>query len=161
MSTPHESFHARRVVTGVDADGKSTIVFDGPSDTRTYAPGWTLNDIWQVDALPPAASDGNSLVPGESIFAPAPGGFVWRLAMLPPDSTWKPPARGGEVDGMHVTETLDIITILSGEVYAVLEDCETLLRSGDSIVQRGTVHAWANRSDQPCISVSAIMPLTR
>ena len=158
MNTPHESFRSRRVVSGVNAEGRSTIVFDSFSDTRTFAPGWTLNDIWQVDAMPPRASDNHSLVPGETIFAPPMGGFVWRVAMLPPDSTWKP---HGAASGMHVTGTLDIVTILSGEVYAVLEDCETLLRSGDTFVQRGTVHSWSNRSDEPCISVTAIMPLTR
>jgi len=159
MTSPHESFRPRRVVTGLNADGRSTIVSDGPSDTRTFAPGWTLNDIWQVDAMPPRDSDDHTLVPGETIFAPPMGGFVWRIAMLPPDSTWKSPA--DEDTGMHVTETLDMVTILSGEVYAILEDCETLLRSGDTIVQRGTVHSWCNRSDQPCVSVSAIIPLTR
>ena len=176
MSAPHESFRSRRVVTGVSSQGRSTIVFDGLSDTRTFAPGWALNDIWQVDEMPPRASEDHSLVPGETVFAPPLGGIVWRMAMLPPDSTWKLAAGLGPslvsddaadaIDqdaaaGMHVTDTLDIVTILSGEVYAVLEECETLLRSGDTIVQRGTVHAWSNRSDEPCVSVSTIIPCTR
>jgi hypothetical protein len=159
-NTSHESFRSRRVVTGLDEQGRSTIVFDGLSDTRTVGPGWALNDIWQVDAVPPRASDDHTLLPGETVFAPSVGGIVWRMAMLPPDSTWQPAVDRDEPVGMHATETLDIVTILSGEVYAVLEDCETLLRSGDTIVQRGTVHTWSNRSDEPCVSVSAIIPLT-
>ena len=176
MSVPHESFRSRRVITGLSEQGRSTIVSDALSDTRTFAPGWALNDIWQVDSLPPGASDDHTLVPGQTVFAPPLGGIVWRMAMLPPDSTWMPvaghdAAHASDVaddavdhesaSGMHVTDTLDIVTILSGEVYAVLEDCETLLRSGDTIVQRGTVHSWSNRSDEPCVSVSAIIPLTR
>jgi uncharacterized cupin superfamily protein len=31
----------------------------------------------------------------------------------------------------------------------VLDDAETLLRPGDVVIQRGTDHAWENRSDQP------------
>jgi quercetin dioxygenase-like cupin family protein len=40
--------------------------------------------------------------------------------------------------------------VLSGECYLVLDDCEVLVKAGDVIVQRGTNHAWSNRSDCPC-----------
>jgi len=40
--------------------------------------------------------------------------------------------------------------VLSGEVYLVLDREETLLRAGDVVIQRGTNHAWANRSSAPC-----------
>jgi quercetin dioxygenase-like cupin family protein len=56
----------------------------------------------------------------------------------------------GGIAGLHQTDTVDIVTIISGEVYAVLETGETLLRQGDSIVTRGTKHGWSNRSDKPC-----------
>jgi hypothetical protein len=52
-----------------------------------------------------------------------------------------------EIPGLHETDTFDIITIISGEVYAILESAETLLKAGDTIVQRGTKHSWSNRSD--------------
>jgi hypothetical protein len=32
----------------------------------------------------------------------------------------------------------------------VLDDSEVLLRPGSVVVQRGTNHAWANRSGRPC-----------
>ena len=91
--------------------------------------------------------------------------------MFPPDSAWDPASQYreslaaiqagdaiGEDDapGMHVTDTLDIVTILSGELYVVLEDCETLLRPGDTVVQRGTKHTWSNRSEEPCVLVIGI-----
>jgi quercetin dioxygenase-like cupin family protein len=50
---------------------------------------------------------------------------------------------------MHRTDTIDYGLVLSGELYVVLERGETLLRPGDIIVQRGTNHAWQNRSDAP------------
>lgn len=51
---------------------------------------------------------------------------------------------------MHRTKTVDYGIILSGEVWLVLDREETLVRAGDIVIQRGTNHAWANRSDKPC-----------
>jgi uncharacterized cupin superfamily protein len=52
--------------------------------------------------------------------------------------------------GMHRTGTVDYCIVLSGEIWAVLDEGEVLLRAGDCLVQRGTNHAWSNRSDAPC-----------
>ena len=51
---------------------------------------------------------------------------------------------------MHRTRTVDYRIVLSGEVYLVLDKQETLLKAGDVVVQRGTNHAWSNRSTEPC-----------
>jgi quercetin dioxygenase-like cupin family protein len=53
------------------------------------------------------------------------------------------------------------MTVLDGEVYAVLEEGETLLRAGDTMIQRGTRHAWSNRSDHPVTVVTTMLPATR
>jgi hypothetical protein len=50
--------------------------------------------------------------------------------------------------GMHRTETVDYAIVLEGEIWAVMDEGETLLRTGDVLVQRGTNHAWANRSSK-------------
>ena len=39
--------------------------------------------------------------------------------------------------------------VLDGEVSLELDTGEVLLEPGDCIVQRGTRHAWRNRSDKP------------
>ena len=52
--------------------------------------------------------------------------------------------------GMHRTDTVDYAVVVSGEIWAVMDEGETLLRAGDCLVQRGTSHAWSNRSDRPC-----------
>ena len=52
--------------------------------------------------------------------------------------------------GFHQTDTVDYALVLEGEVYAVLDEDETLMRAGDVLIQRGTHHAWSNRSDKPC-----------
>nr|WTB09019.1 hypothetical protein OG546_35280 [Streptomyces antimycoticus] len=77
------------------------------------------------------------------------------IATFPPDSEWdcaegyaKALADAGAADsavqggipGMHATEAIDILTIVSGEIHAVVETEETLLRAGDSLVQHGTRH---------------------
>jgi quercetin dioxygenase-like cupin family protein len=53
-------------------------------------------------------------------------------------------------DGMHRTPTLDLICVLSGEIWLELDDGEIHLRPGDCVVQNGTRHAWRNRSGAPC-----------
>ena len=51
---------------------------------------------------------------------------------------------------MHRTESIDYGVVISGEMTLVLDRGEALLREGDVVVQRGTNHAWANRSGKPC-----------
>lgn len=54
-----------------------------------------------------------------------------------------------ETAGMHETRTTDFAIVMSGEIWAVMEDGETKLNAGDVLIQRGTNHAWSNRSEQP------------
>ena len=51
---------------------------------------------------------------------------------------------------MHRTQTLDYGIVLEGELTLVVDRGETTARAGDIIIQRGTNHAWANRSDKNC-----------
>jgi quercetin dioxygenase-like cupin family protein len=57
--------------------------------------------------------------------------------------------KSGEHPGMHRTQTVDYALMLQGELTAILDEEETVLRAGDVLIQRGTNHAWANRSGQP------------
>jgi quercetin dioxygenase-like cupin family protein len=60
--------------------------------------------------------------------------------------------------GLHTTATIDLIYILSGEVWLELDDGkEVHLRAGDTVVQNGVRHAWRNHSDQPCSLVACIL----
>ena len=58
--------------------------------------------------------------------------------------------RGGRHPLMHRTETLDYAVVLEGEITMLLDDSEVNLKAGDVVIQRGTNHAWANRSGKPC-----------
>jgi uncharacterized cupin superfamily protein len=48
---------------------------------------------------------------------------------------------------MHRIETVDYGIVLEGELVLILDESETIVRAGDIVVQRGTSHAWANRSN--------------
>ncbi|MDT1898668.1 cupin domain-containing protein, partial [Acinetobacter baumannii] len=48
------------------------------------------------------------------------------------------------------TESVDYGVVLHGALTLVLDDSEVALAPGDVVVQRGTNHAWANRSGAPC-----------
>ena len=52
--------------------------------------------------------------------------------------------------GFHKTDTIDYAIVLSGEIYALMDEGEVLLKAGDVLVQRGTNHAWSNRTEAPC-----------
>ena len=51
---------------------------------------------------------------------------------------------------MHRSEAVDYGVVIEGEMTLVLDDTEVRLTPGSVVVQRGTNHAWANRSDKPC-----------
>ncbi|KVW89284.1 hypothetical protein WL00_11380 [Burkholderia cepacia] len=51
---------------------------------------------------------------------------------------------------IHRTRTIDYIVILEGEIDMLLDDGEVHLQSGDTLIQRGTNHAWINRGTKTC-----------
>jgi mannose-6-phosphate isomerase-like protein (cupin superfamily) len=53
--------------------------------------------------------------------------------------------------GFHKTNSIDYAIVLSGEIYAMMDDGEVLLTAGDVLVQRGTNHAWSNRTNEPAV----------
>jgi hypothetical protein len=160
MAGKHREVRARRVVTGLDENGKSTIVSDDLTETRLAADAFTLNHLWKSLKVPDDCLQENALGT-EVLIPPPPAGFTYLISTFPPDSEWdfedgyagSLSAAGAaetfvedEIPGLHETDTFDIITIISGEVYAILESAETLLKAGDTIIQRGTKHSWSNRT---------------
>ena len=49
---------------------------------------------------------------------------------------------------MHRTESIDYGIVLEGQIVLLLDDSEVVLEQGDMVVQRGTIHAWTNRTDR-------------
>jgi quercetin dioxygenase-like cupin family protein len=60
--------------------------------------------------------------------------------------------------GMHTTRSVDVDIVLSGELVLELDDgAETLLRTGDIVVQNGTRHRWHNRGRVPATLVAFLV----
>jgi hypothetical protein len=157
----------RRIVTGVNATGRSHIVSDTLLPTATIPAGEAVRiGLWTTEAAPSSNKGATDPVPDGSILKTPPahrGGSVIRITDIAPDSrrAYDPaelrrrgckttPDRSARHPGFHATDTIDYAICLEGEVWAVLDEDETLMRTGDVLVQRGTYHAWSNRSDKIC-----------
>ena len=136
----------RRVVTGHDADGKSVVLSDGPPPQHHPMHGHEVGadfvEIWSTPSAVPALTSLEASEPNERPFTiMPPSGHLLRLISI------YPPKDGGHRTVMHRTRTLDYVVVIEGEVVLALDDSEVVLRKGDVVVQRGTNHAWENRSD--------------
>jgi mannose-6-phosphate isomerase-like protein (cupin superfamily) len=163
-------WRVRRVLTGHDAEGKSTIIADGEAPNFKEMkgfPGLFLTDLWETSGAPASNAGDKDSAARPVHLEPPKNGTLLRIVEFPPDSAWR-----GSTDGaagfkaigaahapdksssdpmMHKTSTIDYIFVLKGEIYAILDKGETLLRAGDVFVQRGTNHSWSVRGSEPCV----------
>ena len=135
----------RRVVTGHDARGKSLVLSDGPPPQHHpmhgLGVGADFHEMWSdADTIPELAL-GETREPNQRPFTimPAAGHLLRILDVYPLKD-------GGKRTVMHRTRTLDYVVVIEGELVLILEDSEVILKPGDVVVQRGTDHAWENRS---------------
>jgi len=170
----------RRIVTIDDAGGKSVAIEDRPvGDVRTdpARPGFVSTRIWVTDATPVAIKHARQALALPHRIEPPPRGSVCRIVTFAPDAAFRGKIAGAEVAAfframgspaastyspkaphpyMQKTRTLDFCLVLDGEITLVLDTEEVHLAAGDTVVQRGTNHAWSNRSDRPCtIAISS------
>ena len=164
------AFEIRRIVSGHNAQGKSLFIMDGnvgtPAGRRSSA-GTSVVELWQTDSTP--ADNSGDKDPTDHAFRlpPPANGSVFRVVEYPPDKErfaamsaqdWSADAQrqGYQRDsgntrhaGFHKTDTIDYAIVIEGEVYALMDEGEKLMKTGDVLIQRGTNHAWSNRSDKP------------
>jgi len=163
----------RRLVV-VDENEKSRVVADGPSP-RVHAdparPGFADARIWATDRTPVRLSRLRESPRLHPSLEPPPQGSLCRVVTFPPDAAWKGKVGAKEVAAyfaamgspgastysdraphpyMQKTRSLDFCLVLEGEITLVLDTEEVALKAGDTVVQRGTNHAWSNRSGRPC-----------
>ena len=163
-------WRVRRVLTGHDSEGQSTIMADGfAPNVKEMAsmPGLALTDLWETSGAP-ADNDGHADAAARPVrLEPPKNGTILRVVEFPPDAQWRnradsraafksigaahAPDKSSSDPMMHRTSTVDYAIVLKGEIYAVMEKGETLLRAGDILVQRGTNHSWSVRGPEPAI----------
>lgn len=163
-----------RVVTGHDAEGKAIVASNGslPTVVEIAAiPGTVFHEVWSTSGTPAPVGNGPDPTLGPLMLPPPTQGTRIRFVDIPPDSA-EFLAHGAQRMGaafeqigdvaastvkadsphplMHRTESVDYGIVIEGEMTLVLDDSEVLLKPGSVVVQRGTNHAWANRSGRPC-----------
>ena len=158
----------RRIVTGHNADDQAIIVADGPS-ARIFdnlgQEGLVFQEIWSTTETPALIDRDQREVDETSlVLAPPSNGVRIRVLDIPPDGDGDEnlddvfenigaaheQVASDRHPTFHRTETVDFGIVLSGEVVLLMDEGETTVRPGDIVVQRGTNHGWANRTDQPC-----------
>lgn len=165
----------RRIVTGHDEQGRSLVTEDRLAPTVHLNPkrvGYVLTQLWITDDTPASVDNGPDPTLRPVRLEPPPRGSVVRIIEFGPEGDW---LRQIDSDGtraawgalgtatastntqgkakhpfMHRTESVDYALVLEGEITLVLDKEEVVMRKGDFLVERGTNHAWANRSDKPC-----------
>ena len=163
----------RRIVAVDRVAGKSSLVGDGASpDVRTdpARPGFALQRMWVVEGAPAKIVFETLHLP--NVLQPPAKGSVLNVVTFPPDAVWKDKVGAAEVAAyfksmgspsastyspqaphpyMQKTRTLDFCIVIEGEIVLVLDTQEVTLKAGEFVVQRGTNHAWCNRSGKPAV----------
>jgi quercetin dioxygenase-like cupin family protein len=136
------SFCIRQIVTAQDVCGKSVLASDGAIESTPGKIDKAISaaDIWWTRSVP-ADVTAHDVRSEPSPGMPTPGGTLLKVLEISP----------GTKPVMHKTETLDYVIVMDGEVDLLLDDgAEVRMKAGDIMIQRGTVHGWANRCDRPC-----------
>jgi mannose-6-phosphate isomerase-like protein (cupin superfamily) len=172
----------RRVVTGHDSRGKARIVDDRDVEpiTSELMPGYAAYRLWGRDEHPTFPDDGSPR-PADAYYPPRDGSR-FMVNKIPPGELVLPPdldttaameelelqmpgamaAMEPDSPGMHTTDTIDYVVVVSGEVTLELDDGEqTTLREGDVVVQNGTRHAWHNHGTEYCTIVGVAIGADR
>jgi hypothetical protein len=150
----------RRVVTGHNAGGKSIFIMDGPSP-HVFNRGTgsvVVTDLWETHGTPADNRGNEDSISGPFRLQPPKNGSVLRIIEYPPDKQRVPALaheRNASADGsgryealdrgnprhpgFHKTSSIDYAIVLSGEIVAMMDEGEALLKTGDVLIQRGTI----------------------
>ena len=150
----------RRIVAGVDAEGRSTVVADGHPPSSFFVPVLTgrvtvesaraatcrvpalsevadgefsMTMLWDVHERRTATEDKTPEY-ADLTNEPHRSGWFFRYWRLGPNIS---------IPDMHNTPTLDILCIAAGSIELILEDgTSTTATGGDVIVIPAVMHAW-------------------
>jgi quercetin dioxygenase-like cupin family protein len=147
-----------RVVSGYDDNGDPAVIRQGEPPVVIHAGRYTTTELWVSERGPIAAADVDTST-REWALEPPPGGACFRVVEIAPDpGAAGPGGEHAEFQGAHATDTLDYVTVLSGEVTLVVGGTEVTLGLGDSVVQQpGVPHDWQNRSSERAVMVGVLL----
>ncbi|MFT4306560.1 MAG: cupin domain-containing protein [Microbacterium sp.] len=149
MSEPGSLSVPRRVVTGHNAEGVSVVLSDGLVPVHRFMPqdGVGFYEVWQTEGAPaPIVPDEGDPTVGSIRVPPPVRGTKIRVNEFFPGHV----GPQGRQSPVHRTQSVDYGIVLEGEIVLILDDSEVTLKAGDIAIQRGTDHAWANRTDRVC-----------
>lgn len=133
----------RRVVTGINAEGKSCVVID----EAVARPGSGTSVVWRSAIPADNSGDVDAAVPySADIFHD--GGSTFMLVEL----------EAGIGRFFHATDTIDYLVVLEGEIVIELEAGEARMGPGSFIVDRGVLHSWRNDGPDKVVMASVILP---
>ena len=163
----------RRIVTGVDGDGKAVVVQDGPAPKTVSRPAISVEGalLWVTDETPVDLSRFDDPTDREIGVAPPTAGSILRVVdfLAQPEEIdnqafLKEMGLGADHGGkhafMHRTRSIDYAIVMEGEIDMLLDEGEVHVKAGDILIQRGTNHAWVNRSGKTCRIIFVLIDAT-
>jgi quercetin dioxygenase-like cupin family protein len=143
----------RRIVTGVDAQGRSTVIADGvppvafragpenPEPSRLVAAEpfevgtgeAAVHWLWALGDQPSTAAPDLDPQQVSFTFNTAAGQTEWIITQMGP----------GSGAPMHCTPTVDYGLLLSGSLDLGLETGTVHMTAGDMVVMNGVMHSWS------------------
>ena len=135
------TINIRRIVTSHATDGKAIVGNDNVmNNIQQLRSGNYETLLWVTDETP-ANVNGEDLTTIPRDIEPPKTGSIFRILELIP----------GKEAYMHRTDTIDYAICLSGKCEMYLDDGDKIdFNAGDVMVQRATMHGWANPFSEPC-----------
>ena len=141
----------RRVFTARDEDGRSCIAEDGEASAVFDLPGGLqFHELWRTAGPYPSNVGTDDPIGTTLEIMPARGGTALRVVEVAP-------AEPQAAVELHESPTTDYNIVIRGEIWAVSDSGEVLLRTGDVIVQRGGRHGWRNAGPESCVFASIMV----
>jgi quercetin dioxygenase-like cupin family protein len=168
----------KRYVVGLDENGKSAVLMDRVPNQQELKDWFWRATLWKTRETPVDNSiPGERSLDGGAARSPFPNGMLVRVEEVwpehgDPETNQKLWVELNKVTGhtqvlsekdkqrhpsMHRTNTLDVTTILRGEMYLLLDEDEILLKPTDTVILQGTNHGWSNRGTEPCLAIAVMI----
>ena len=173
----------QRIVTGHSERGQSVVSSSGGSTRIVDFKLGKLIELWATDSVPSLPDSSDNPETTMASFIPRAGGTrfrVFTIEPMPADASPSSEQAAAVLDviareapgfaptlepdnlGMHTTDTIDYIVVISGEADLELDDNQSVhVSAGDCVVQRGTRHAWRNYGAETFVAAAVMIGAQR